>query len=115
MAVLAGVLQILLFFVFWRLLHWVSSKARGRGEPSLWSDVAVNVAIALVLLIAVDNLRSAWWLMALIGAVVGVATGQLVARTQARRPELPKPAQRRPEDSGDTPVPDGDKPLEKSS
>ncbi|MBX5437684.1 MAG: hypothetical protein IRZ33_10785 [Alicyclobacillaceae bacterium] len=70
--------------------------------------------MAVVLLIAVDNLKSAWWMMSLIGAVVGVATGQLAAgagrkaQQAAGSPASPaaSPAPR------NQAVAEGDKPLE---
>lgn len=79
MIVLAWIGQILLFFIFWRLFHWLFDKLPQLSMTSMVMQIVINVVVAIVLLLIVSNVHSAWWLMILIGAVVGVFTGEMVA------------------------------------
>jgi len=78
--VLAWLGQILLFFIFWRLLHWMfGNSLRQLSLASMVTQIVLNVVVAVVLLIIVDNVHSAWGLMPFVGAVVGVFTGEMAA------------------------------------
>lgn len=78
--VLAWVGQILLFFVFWRLLHWMfGNTLRQLSLASMVTQIVLNVVVAIVLLIILANVHSAWGLMPFVGAVVGVFTGEMAA------------------------------------
>lgn len=82
MQILSWVGQIVLFFVAWRLFYYVSVKTAKRlTRQSLWTDLAVNLAVAIVLLVVFANLRSLWWTMPVVGAAIGVASAQLVGAT----------------------------------
>ena len=78
--VLAWLGQILLFFIFWRLLHWMfGNSLRQLSLASMVTQIVLNVVVAVVLLIILDNVHSAWGLMPFVGAVVGVFTGEMAA------------------------------------
>ncbi|MCF8568452.1 hypothetical protein LLE49_27420 [Alicyclobacillus tolerans] len=80
MQFLAWLVQIVLFFVLWRVVHWlVSSPGLKLTLASMVMQIVVNVVAVIVLLIVVDNLHSAWWTMPIIGAVVGLFTGETVS------------------------------------
>ncbi len=82
MRILSWVGQIVLFFVAWRLFYYVSVNAAKRlARQSLWTDLAVNLALAIILLIVFVNLKSLWWTMPVVGAAIGVSTAQLVGAT----------------------------------
>jgi hypothetical protein len=80
--VLAWIGQILLFFVAWKLLHWLVSYAGARASFTLWTELLVNVVLSILLLVVVSNVTSVWWLMIAVGAIVGVVTGIRSARPQ---------------------------------
>lgn len=80
MIVLAWIGQILLFFIFWRLFHWLLSKGLPQlSMASMAFQITVNVVVAIVLLLIVSTVHSSWWLMIFTGAVVGVFTGEMAA------------------------------------
>lgn len=80
MIVLAWIGQILLFFVFWRVFHWLFAKGLPRlSMTSMVMQIAVNLVVAVVLLLIVSTVHSVWWLMVFMGAVVGVFTGEMAA------------------------------------
>ncbi|MCL6444649.1 MAG: hypothetical protein K6T83_14550 [Alicyclobacillus sp.] len=81
--VLAWIGQIVLFFLLWRLLHWLTISANRRlpSGTTLIMDLAVNLVVAIVLLMVVWNLHSPWWIMGVFGAAVGVFTGQLAGKS----------------------------------
>lgn len=73
---LAWIGQLLLFFILWRALHWLTYYTSQHVIAfSTLVELAVNLALAIVLLVVIDNLHSAWWLMGVIGAAMGVVTG----------------------------------------
>ena len=84
MTVLAWIGQILLFFIFWKLLLWGSAKVRATMGSTLFLDLGVNLAVVIVLLVLYSNVHSAWWLMTVTGAAVGVLTGGMTSRLAQR-------------------------------
>lgn len=74
MTVLVWIGQILLFFVLWWLFSWGSRKVL-QPPVGMGVAIAVNVVCAIVLLIIFHTVHSAWWLMGIVGADVGIATG----------------------------------------
>jgi hypothetical protein len=73
--------QILLFFLVWRLFHWLTGKVCSeRVLYSLVTQGIINLVIAIVFLIVFYNLHSAWWLMATVAAGIGILTGQAARR-----------------------------------
>jgi hypothetical protein len=81
--VLAAIGQLLLFFIFWRLSHYVVTRiTRQTGRLTLVSELVVNVVIALILVIIAHTVHSAWWLLIVFGAASGVFTGIAASRTR---------------------------------
>ncbi|MCL6517456.1 hypothetical protein [Alicyclobacillus sp.] len=82
MIVLAWIGQILLFFVAWKALHWaVVAAKRWLGPGPLVREMVVNVVLSVLLLIVLSSVGSVWWAMLLVGAIVGVITGQMALRS----------------------------------
>lgn len=83
MVVLAGIVQILLFFVVWRIVLTVSRRARRQLlGGSMVGDLLINLAVAIVLLITAYTIHSVWWVMIIFGAAVGVFTSQVSIRSE---------------------------------
>jgi hypothetical protein len=78
--VLAWIGQILLFFVGWRLFHWLVSYALKQTSYTLWRELFVNLFMSILLLVVLSNVTSLWWLMPMVGAMIGVITGTRDAR-----------------------------------
>jgi hypothetical protein len=75
-AVFAWIGQVFVFFVIWRLFHWLTAKAaREQILQSLVAQMIMNLVIAIVFLVALHTLHSIWWLMAIIAAGIGILTG----------------------------------------
>lgn len=86
MIVVGWMAQILLFFLFWRLLHWLfGNSLRQLSLASMVTQIVLNVVVATVLLVILANVRSAWGLMPFVGAVVGVFTGEMSANGRRER------------------------------
>ncbi|QQE78108.1 hypothetical protein [Alicyclobacillus sp. SO9] len=81
MMVLAWIGEILVFLIFWRLFHWLTGKIL-TGNLTVLTELVVNLVLAVALLIFVANITSLWWLMLLIGALFGIETGMLLARSR---------------------------------
>lgn len=79
MMVLAWIGQIILFFVLWRIFHWITGKTVGQNVTMV-AELVTNLILAVALLIIVDNIQSAWWLMSLIGIIFGIETGLIMSR-----------------------------------
>lgn len=79
--VLAWIVQIILFFIVWKVFHIVTGLVRESfSSHSLVGDLLVNLAVSIVLLILLNTLHSPWWLMGLIGALVGIITGMATSK-----------------------------------
>lgn len=82
--VLVWIGQILLFFILWKLFHWgIGFLLQSMTGRSMVFDLVVNVAVAVLLLVFVRTLHSTWWLMGIIGALVGIITAMMAARGKA--------------------------------
>lgn len=83
MMVIDWIVQIITFFLAWRVFHYATVKV---NEPfqggSLVRDLAVNVAIAILLLIVLTNVHTLWWLMPTVGAAIGILGGQMGGRSK---------------------------------
>lgn len=81
--VFAWIGQVLLFFIFWKALHWGTVQVRHSfaNVSFLW-ELIVNLVLSIVLLIVFGHISSVWWLMILVGAVIGVITGQMESRNK---------------------------------
>jgi len=79
--VLTWIAQIILFFICWRALLWGTRAAKQYvNASSLWVDLVVNLVLAILLLIVIHTVHSTWWLMVLVGAFVGVFSGQMLQK-----------------------------------
>lgn len=80
--VFAWIGQVLLFFVFWKLLHWgaIGVRSRMTSWSFLW-ELVVNLILSIVLLIVFSQVSSVWWLMIVAGAVIGIITGLMASRS----------------------------------
>ena len=84
MIVLDWIIQILLFFVLWKVFHMATGLVRDAFQSnSLIVNLLVNLVVSILLLIIMYNLHSVWWLMSLVGALVGVITGMSAARVKS--------------------------------
>jgi hypothetical protein len=79
--VLAWIGQVLLFFICWRLFHWIVGRSLAQNT-TLMADLLINLALAIVLLIVINHVHSAWWLMGIIGGILGVETALMLARSR---------------------------------
>lgn len=76
--VLASILQIITFFLAWRLFYYLTAKTnQWINQNSLLADLAVNLAVAVLLLIVLANVHSLWGLMPIIGGAIGICSGQM--------------------------------------
>lgn len=75
--VLAWIGQILLFFIAWKVFHWVVGTTQKQVPLTLWMELFVNLLLSIVLLVVLSNVSSAWWLMLIVGAAIGVVTGKM--------------------------------------
>ncbi len=83
MIVLAWIGQILLFFIGWKAFHWVTSSVRSMETLGLVGEIVANVVLGILLLIVLSHIHSAWWLMLIVGAIIGVITGKMSAQSSA--------------------------------
>jgi hypothetical protein len=84
--VLAWIGQVVLFFILWRIFHWLAGRFLvSVGSLTMFVDMGINLLLAIVLLVFLNLFDSAWWLMASIGAIVGIFTGILAARVARER------------------------------
>jgi hypothetical protein len=79
--VLAWIGQILLFFIGWKAFHWGTSSVRSMATLGLLGEIVANVVLGILLLIALSNIHSAWWLMLIVGAIIGIITGKIGAQS----------------------------------
>ncbi|MBX6354067.1 MAG: hypothetical protein IRZ10_12150 [Thermoflavifilum sp.] len=76
MVILSWIGQIILFFVVWRVFHWLTVRAaREMMLRSLVVQMIMNLVVALVFLIILHTLHSIWWTMAILAAGIGILTG----------------------------------------
>lgn len=81
--VLAWIGQILLFFVLWKLVHWGAGYLlQAIAGKSIVTELLVNVVVAVLFLLFITTIHSSWWLMGIIGALVGIITAMMGGRTQ---------------------------------
>jgi hypothetical protein len=84
--VFAWIGQILLFFIFWKLFHWILMRTGDSViSGSIIKELGLNLVLVVLLLIVLDNIHSAWWLMVIVGSVVGVISGQITSRYVSKR------------------------------
>lgn len=79
MMVLAWIAQIVLFFILWRLVHMAAGLLAPKGFVVI-AQLILNLLVAIVLLIVVSTCHNAWWLMPILGALIGVLTGASARR-----------------------------------
>lgn len=85
MLLLSWIGEIILFFVFWRLFHWLMGRVGGQLTlASMAMQIGVNIVLAVVLLIILANVHSLWWLMSFVGAGIGIFTGEMVANARSQ-------------------------------
>lgn len=77
MFIIAGVGQLIVFFLVWRLFLWATGVVKGSMPSSLWTDLFANLILAIILLILLHHVHNFWWLTALVGAFVGIFSVQV--------------------------------------
>ncbi len=74
--VLSWIGEIVSFFLCWRLVLWGMRWLKQHYLPSMWSDVAVNLVLAILLLIVLASVHQLWWLVIFMGGFVGAFSAQ---------------------------------------
>jgi hypothetical protein len=78
MVVFAWIGEIILFFLCWRIALWGMRRVKmSYTDTSIWIDMFLNLAMAILLLLVLGLVHNIWWLVLLVGLFVGAFSAQV--------------------------------------